>query len=307
MPFVDISAARYGKDNVRLLKVKRDPKEPQKQEIIEISVRVLLEGEINDSYTKADNASIVPTDTIKNTCFIIAKQNDVWPIERYGSILANHFVTRYSHINAAEVHIIQQRWTKYDVQGKPHPHSFVRDGAEVRTATIYKKEGQPFQITSGIKDLTVLKSTGSMFHGYHNCEYTSLKETWDRIMSTDVDATWTWIPAKVATVAQVQAMADKGEFDNTFKLARTVTLELFALENSASVQASMYNMSERILKEAPLLDTVSYSLPNKHYVELDLSWHKGLKNVGKDAEVYVPLSNPNGLIKCSVRRSPSKL
>ncbi len=34
----------------------------------------------------------------------------------------------------------------------------------------------------------------------------------------------------------------------------------------------------------------------------DLTWHKGLKNTGEDAEVYVPQSNPNGLIKCEVSR-----
>lgn len=38
----------------------------------------------------------------------------------------------------------------------------------------------------------------------------------------------------------------------------------------------------------------------------DLSWHKGLKNTGKDAEVYAPQSNPNGLIKCTVGRANSK-
>lgn len=307
MAFLDNSCARYGKDNVRLLKVKRDPNNPKKQDVIELTVRVLLEGDIEESYTKADNAPVVPTDTVKNTCWIIAKQNEVWPIERYASILANHFVERYSHIHACEVSVIQHRWTRYDVQGSPHPHSFLRDGAEVRVATVYKKENQPFQITSGIKDLTVLKSTGSMFYGYHECEYTILKETNDRILSTDVDASWTWIPGKVSTLAQIQALADNGEFDSAYNGARNVTLEIFALENSPSVQATMYNMSERILKEYNLLDSVSYSLPNKHYLELDLSWHKDLKNTGKDAEVYVPSSNPNGLIKCTVRRSASKL
>lgn len=307
MAFLDNSTARYGKDNVRLLKVKRDPNDPTKQDVIELTVRVLLDGEIEESYTKADNASIVPTDTIKNTCWIIAKQNKVWPIESYAAILADHFVTRYSHIHGAEIHVIQHRWSRYNVQGSPHPHSFLRDGAEVRTATVYKKEGNPFHIVSGINDLTVLKSTGSMFYGFHECEYTTLKETRDRILSTDVSASWVWIPAKVNTLTQISALADNGEFDRAYQLARNVTLEIFALENSASVQATMYNMSERILKEAALLDSVSYSLPNKHYLEHDLSWHKGLKNTGKDAEVYVPAANPNGLIKCTVRRSASKL
>ncbi|OJD22303.1 uricase [Blastomyces percursus] len=34
-----------------------------------------------------------------------------------------------------------------------------------------------------------------------------------------------------------------------------------------------------------------------------MSWHKGLKNTGKDAEVYAPQSGPNGLIKCTVGRA----
>ncbi|KLJ09248.1 urate oxidase [Blastomyces silverae] len=62
-------------------------------------------------------------------------------------------------------------------------------------------------------------------------------------------------------------------------------------------------MAEQILAVQPLLDTVEYSLPNKHYFEIDLSWHKGLKNTGKDAEVYAPQSGPNGLIKCTVGRA----
>ena len=33
-----------------------------------------------------------------------------------------------------------------------------------------------------------------------------------------------------------------------------------------------------------------------------MSWHKGLKNTGKDAEVYAPQSDPNGLIQCTVTR-----
>lgn len=302
-----LSSNTYGKDNVRILKVKRDPQNPKKQDVIELTVRVLLKGELDVAYTKADNCPVVPTDTVKNTCFIIAKQTEVWPIERYASTLADHFLTRYAHIHAAEVYVIQHRWTRYDVHGTPHPHSFIRDGAEVRTTLVTKEEGQPFQIKSGIKDLTVLKSTNSMFYGFHECEYTTLPEDYDRILSTDVDASWTFIPGKIQTLADVSALADKGEFDRAFNLARNVTLEIFAVENSASVQATMYNMSERILKEGPLLDSVSYALPNKHYFYLDLSWHKDIKNLGKDAEVYVPSPNPNGLIKCTVTRSSSKL
>lgn len=43
------------------------------------------------------------------------------------------------------------------------------------------------------------------------------------------------------------------------------------------------------------------------YLDADLSWHKGIKNTGKDAEVYAPQSGPNGLIKCEVFRDVATL
>ena len=33
-----------------------------------------------------------------------------------------------------------------------------------------------------------------------------------------------------------------------------------------------------------------------------MSWFKGLKNTGADAEVYAPQSDPKGLIQCTVTR-----
>ena len=112
-------------------------------------------------------------------------------------------------------------------------------------------------------------------------------------------------------------------FDAAWEAARKITMKTFAEDESASVQNTMYKMSEQILDAAPETAVVGYSLPNKHYFEIgksslrllrwcetdanrisaDLSWHKGIKNTGKDAEVYAPQSSPNGLIKCEVARS----
>lgn len=299
-----LAAAAYGKDNVRVLKVKRDPLDPSKQDVIEITVCVLLEGEIDIAYTHADNAPIVPTDTVKNTIHILAKQTDVWPIERFASTLADHFTSKYDHIHKATAKIIQHKWSRYTVDGVPHPHSFVQDGNEIRVTEVSKtdKKNSKFQIKSGIKDLTVLKSTGSMFYGYNVCDYTTLKETTDRILSTDVDATWEWNPAVFTNIRDVDFYANNGLFDDAFNKAHKSTLKTFALENSASVQATMYNISTDIINNVPLIDTVHFSLPNKHFVNVDLSWHKGIKNLGKDAEVFIPLSDPNGLINSTVRR-----
>ncbi|KAI7036572.1 Uricase, partial [Hortaea werneckii] len=151
---------------------------------------------------------------------------------------------------------------------------------------------------SGIKGLLVLKSTGSQFWGFHRDEYTRLPETWDRILSTEVESTWHWR----AFQDLEEVKQDLGAFNKAWTDARKITLETFAEENSPSVQNTMYLMSEQILAAAPRVDAVDYSLPNKHYFEIDLSWFKGLKNTGEDAEVYAPQSDPNGLIQCTVTR-----
>lgn len=302
-----LASSRYGKANVRLLKVRKDPQDPQKQSVIELRVKCLLEGEIETSYTEADNSVIVPTDTVKQTTYILAKQGEVWPIELFAARLANHFITTYKHIHGVFVDIQQYRWTRYNVQGKPHPHSFIQDGTEQRVVSLHANEQTGvYDLTSGLKGLTILKSTGSMFYDFNVDDFTILEPTKDRILSTDVDATWKW-SKEVGSFDKVEQFAKAGVFDKTFDAARVETLETFALENSVSVQATMYNISNKILELAPAVESVSFALPNKHYFNIDLSWHHGLKNLGADAEVFAPQSDPNGHIESTVTRSEPKL
>lgn len=292
-----LASARYGKDNVRVYKVHKDAKTGV-HTVTEMTVCVLLEGDIEKSYTEADNSPVIATDTMKNTVYILAKQNPINPPELFASIVAQHFVDKYAHIHAAHVSVVQHRWTRMAFDGKPHPHSFFRDGAETRNANATFTEGKGLQITSKIVGLLVLKSTGSAFHGFHRDEFTTLPEVYDRILSTEVDASWDW---KVfPNVAAVKSSV--GIFDSAWTGARTITMKTFAEDNSASVQATMYKMSEQIIAKVPEVEAVEYSLPNKHYFEVNLDWH-GLNNTGKDAEVYAPQSNPNGLIKCRVERN----
>lgn len=268
-------------------------------------------------YTEADNSVVVATDSIKNTIYIKAKEHPVNPPELYASILGQHFVDKYAHISVANVKVVVHRWTRMTVDGSPHPHSFYRDGEEKRVIEARVTRGA-VELKSSITDLTVLKSTGSAFHSFVRDEYTSLPETWDRILSTDIDCSWTWKP--FSGVDAVQNGVER--FDKAWESARKITMKTFAVDESASVQNTMYKMSEQILEAVPEVQLVGYSLPNKHYFEIgkflsltnaqpakadlpspDLSWHKGFKNTGKDAEVYAPQSGPNGLIKCEVARS----
>jgi len=292
-----LTAARYGKDNIRVYKVMRD-EATKTHTVVEMTVCVLLEGEIDVSYTEADNSVVVATDTMKNTTYIMAKQNPVTPPELFASILGTHFIETYKHIHIAHIKVITHRWTRMTVDGKPHPHSFFRDGAETRVVEADVIEGKGIEMRSAISDLLVLKSTGSEFHNFVRNDFTTLPDVYDRILSTSVDAGWKW--KTFSGMDEVKKEVD--QFDETWAKAREITFRLFALESSPSVQNTMYKMCNEILAAQPLVEAVDYSLPNKHYFEIDLSWHHGLKNTGKDAEVYAPQSDPNGLIKCTVTR-----
>ncbi|KAI9771747.1 MAG: hypothetical protein M1835_006396 [Candelina submexicana] len=292
-----LTTARYGKDNVRVYKVHRD-KATGVQTVVEMTVCVLLEGDIETSYTKADNSVVVATDTMKNTVYILAKENPVTPPELFASIVSNHFIETYKHIHAAHVKVITHRWTRMTIEDQPHPHSFFRDGAETRNVEAVAREGKGISIRSSIAGLLVLKSTGSQFHSFVRNEYTTLPDVYDRILSTEVDAGWAW--KNFDGLDAIRSSASK--FDAAWNAARAITMKTFAQDSSASVQNTMYKMCDQILAAVPEVQAVDYSLPNKHYFEIDLSWHKGLKNTGKDAEVYAPQSNPNGLIQCTVTR-----
>ena len=216
------------------------------------------------SYTEADNSVIVPTDTMKQTTYIMAKQHPVNPPELFASILAVHFTDTYKHIHAAHVKVIQHRWTRMTIDGTPHPHSFLRDGAETRQVEVTSREGGGISIRSSVVGLLVLKSTGSAFHGFNKDEYTILQETNDRILSTEVDCGWAW--KTLGKLQDVEATAPK--FDKTWDSARDITLKTFANDSSPSVQNTMYKMCEQILAGQGDVESVDYSLPNKHYFEI---------------------------------------
>lgn len=148
------------------------------------------------------------------------------------------------------------------IDGKPHPHSFYRDGEEIRVVESVTREGKGVDIRSKIEKLLVLKSTGSAFYGFHRDEFTRLPETWDRILSTEVEAGWKW--KTFSDLNQVMAV----DFNSAYQKARDITMKTFAEDDSASVQATMYKMCDQILADVPLVDEVDYVLPNKHYFEI---------------------------------------
>ncbi|KAI8384852.1 uncharacterized protein BYT42DRAFT_563862 [Radiomyces spectabilis] len=293
---VYLKDARYGKDLVRFMRVYRNG--PQ-QVCSELTVRLLLEGDIETSYTKADNSVVVPTDTCKNTVNVLGKRSkNCENIEVFGQEITEHMLKMYGHISGVIVEILKHKWTRMIVDGKPHPHSFVRDGEELSTTRVYhQRAGNKVTITSGLKNLLVLKTTGSAFHGFHMCEYTTLPEVWDRIFSTAIDCKWTFESHNPSVLRRINYQA-------IHEGVKEITMATFANDDSASVQATMYLMQQQILGRFPEVAEIEYTLPNKHYVQIDLSKF-GIDNSGKNLDLYYPQADPSGLINCTVARKPN--
>lgn len=94
----------------------------------------------------------------------------------------------------------------------------------------------------------VLKSTGSAFENFIRDEHTTLGEVNDRIFSTSVDLKYTFAPFAVIKNSAVDAFkltdalsAEGTAWDGNavIQKARIATLEVFAEDESASVQVSV--------------------------------------------------------------------
>jgi urate oxidase len=149
-----LSGHRYGKARVRVMKILRDgPVHTLK----DLDVAAYLQGDFASSYTSGDNSKVVATDTIKNTINVFAQQHLGEEVERFGLILAEHFLSRYEQVEEAEVQILERPWKRLMVNGEPHPHSFVA-GSEARMFASVKCGKTAKIIRSGIRDLIILKS-----------------------------------------------------------------------------------------------------------------------------------------------------
>ena len=167
---------QYGKARVRVLKVFRNG--PQ-HDVREVEVSILLEGDFDASFAQADNRLVVPTDTMKNTVQVLAKDWLHSDIEGFGVVLGEHFLARYPQAAQATLRLVEHRWQRMEIAGQPHSHSFVEAGRARPFAEVVSTRAATI-VESGLQDLLILKSTGSGFEGFPRDEFTTLPETKDR-------------------------------------------------------------------------------------------------------------------------------
>jgi urate oxidase len=280
-----LSDNQYGKAETRVVRIYRDS---ERHEIRDLCVSTALRGDFAAAHLRGDQANVLPTDSQKNTCYAFAKERGVGEIEDYALALAKHFVAGIGPVTRAHVDVDEYRWERVPVAGTEHAHTFVRTGHEVRTTSVTTVEAGDVEkswVISGLRDLIVLKSTGSSFTGFLKDGYTTLPEATDRILATSLTARWRYAGNGVA-------------WGEAFSQARRILLEQFAVVESNALQQTLWEMGSAVLAARADIAEIRLSAPNKHHFLVDLAPF-GLDNPG---EVFHADDRPYGLIQCAVSR-----
>jgi urate oxidase len=278
---------QYGKAESRVVRIYRDT---PRHQIRDLNVSSALRGHFEDAHTSGDQKDVLPTDTQKNTAFAFAKEKGVTSIEEFALTLGDHFIETAPAAEGARIAVEEYAWNRIDVDvdGSGHDHAFVRSGGGVRTTVVNidgSGEDRRAHVVSGIEDLTVLKSTGSEFHGFLKDAYTTLPETDDRILATSLVARWRYAHTDV-------------DWDKSYDAIKALLLQRFAEIHSYALQQTLYGMGEAVLEQHPEVAEIKFSAPNKHHFLVDLSPF-GVDNPG---EVFFAADRPYGLIEASVVR-----
>jgi urate oxidase len=268
-----LGANRWGKSEVRVSKLIRGE---DGHEFIDLTVQILLNGEVEAAHLAGDNAGVLPTDTMKNTVYVLAQEHLTRDLEAFGALLCSHFLARPG-ISQATVTLEMNLWKREMATG------FIGGGTERRTAVVAR--GESSKDSAGVTGLVVLKSAGSAFEGFPKDELTTLPETDDRILATSISAVWDYTSVPADTTA-------------TWRRVRQVLVDHFFGDWSASMQHQGYQMGEAVLAEVAEISQISLHLPNQHHLPFDLTRF----GVEWQGTVFQPVSAPYGDISMTVTR-----
>jgi urate oxidase len=280
MTEVILTANQYGKAENRVVRVVRDT---DRHEIIDLNVTSQLRGDFAAAHTEGDNSHVVATDTQKNTVFAFAKDGISSP-ETFLLRLADHFTGEFEWVTGGRWAAEQYGWSRIN----DHDHSFFRSSPETRTAVVVR-DGDDTTVISGFHGLTVLKTTQSGFVGYPKDQYTTLQETEDRILATDIATRWRYNTTDV-------------DFDKIYDSVKATLMTTFTQGYSKALQHTLYQMAEAVISTHDSIDEIKFSCPNKHHFTYDLSFC-GLDNTN---EVFYAADRPYGLIEATVQRAGSR-
>ncbi|KAI4370710.1 hypothetical protein MLD38_019030 [Melastoma candidum] len=295
----------HGKERVRVARVWRT-KEGFSL-LVEWKVAIALFSDCLPAYVNGDNSDIVATDTMKNTVYVKAKEcAEQLSAENFAIILAHHFTSYYKQVTAAVVKIVEKPWERVHVINKPHDHGF-KLGSERHTTEATVKKSGSIKLVSGIKRLSVLKTTMSGFEGFIRDEYTALPDTRERMLATEVTASWSYSYETLSSIP-----TDQLYFNERYLEVKGVLMETFfgppkGGVYSPSVQSTLYHMARAVLNRFPDISAVKLKMPNIHFLPVNISSKENPSIVKFADDVYLPTDEPHGSIEASLSRFWSRM
>lgn len=287
----------YGKNNVKLLHVRRDG---PVHSIKEYEVNTQLTLETDKDYIHGDNSDIVATDSQKNTVYILAKKHGVTSPEAFALLLSSHFLNKYAHVNRVTIDVEEYPWRRQVMDGRAHNHAFVYSPEYHHTCRVVQRREEKPEVMTGLQGLRVLKTTQSAFINFVSDEFRSLPDMKDRIFSTIISASWQYNTVESVDFGKIWIMILKLIND---KFAGPPDTGIF----SPSVQNTVYLIQKAALQEIPEISNIMVTLPNKHYYSVDLSKFKEVGSM-ENNEVFLPVDKPSGNIMAVMgRKNQSKL
>lgn len=278
----ELGPNRYGKAGVHIATVTR---REDGHDFAERMLDVRLEGDFDAVHVDGDNASVLPTDTMRSSAYALSFDQPGEELEAFALRYTEYLLDASPAATKAEAWLWERPWDRIVVDGAPHPHAFSR-GPYLRTAHVLRDRAGA-RLSAGLDELYLLKTSGSAFAGFLRDGFTVLEETADRILATKVDARWRYASTEV-------------DYRTERETCRDALVRAFAThDDSRSVQHTLWHMGTAVLEASPDVAEVTFSLPNLHHVPVDLSF-AGRKN---DGQVFVVTDKPSGRIEGTVRRS----
>lgn len=273
---------QYGKARVRLSRITRHG---DTHDFDEWTVKVLLQGDFADSFTKADNSRILPTDTMKNTVYSLARASKAVTIEQFAMELGDYLLRDNPQVSGASIAIEEKPWHRMTTGAATDATTFRLGGPEVYTTVAQRERDGEWAIASGVDGLTILKTTHSEFTGFIQNRHTTLQPSTDRIFGTCATVTWHYD-------SKVQDFADAR------KRIIAALLREFTAHHSMSVQHTLFDMGKAALEAAAEIQRITLVMPNLHHLPANLS------PFGQDNpnHIFVPIDEPHGYIEATIER-----
>src|SRR5258707_13056429 len=104
-----LAADTYGKSRVRLIKLAR---RADGHDVKEITFQILFRGDFKSCYEAGDNSKILPTDTIKNTVYALARQHRIVAIEDFAQRLTEHFLKNNPQVSEVQIEMTEHLWSR---------------------------------------------------------------------------------------------------------------------------------------------------------------------------------------------------